>query len=811
MAALADIFALARIKLDDGSFQAEALRSADKAGKTAGDKMAGQLNNQLKTKLKATLGAGLALGFAAITKQGLELNETLTETQARSGAVGAEWDAMSASIQKQNRRTTLSLQEIGDGVAALKTDLGVAGDEMDMASDKLTNFGLVAREVFADSVRGADDLKDAFNLTLAEVFVVLDTLVASQQKYGGVITENRAALVALAPALVAANLGWEEGNELINLANASGIEGAAIVTALTKALGKVKSPAELRKLIADIQATPDAFARSEKAIDLFGAKAGPKMALALAPGKGALEDYGLTAEETAGRVDKAADQINSSWNRRIKLAVENVTGFLASIGNATGPVLSIVGSLGSALGGLAAVAPGALSGLLGKLGLARGQSPATPLYTSEVGLGGAAGAAGAGGRFGFLGNALKVTVIGAVAVAGFAAALEASGLLQPNHQLKTNANRFGGKTFRGTNVAEEQIANLERGLVQLDQRAASGDRMAARQAEQQRVEIARLRAAMLSGTPRGVTTDIRTPGIDTLNLAISTGFNLGFKDPLTAMQKQLHEDLQQAIKNLDSDDVHMREALAQVVTAIRGGVGSAKTTDAIIADLKARRDATQQPALIAMYTAAIAKLEPFAKGRQWQAEQIAEARKVVASNMTTAEKVAALKGIQQDLLTHQRTMAAGIVGKQIDTITAIDKLPTTIATALGAGLQGLLRPGGTVNQKEDRGGAASNQNSPNPDRPRTATPQISPNPDRHALGGRFRPREPMIVGELRPELLIPDVGGRIEPRVPDSLAAGNTYNLNVQGLIPYKDPFQIVTEQRRLGSFGVLTPRRAGA
>ena len=76
-----------------------------------------------------------------------------------------------------------------------------------------------------------------------------------------------------------------------------------------------------------------------------------------------------------------------------------------------------------------------------------------------------------------------------------------------------------------------------------------------------------------------------------------------------------------------------------------------------------------------------------------------------------------------------------------------------------------------------------------------------------AAGGLFRPRQPMIVGELRPELLIPDVGGRIVPQVPSGGVGGNTYNVQVQGLIKARDPFEVATQLRRLASFGVLTPR----
>jgi hypothetical protein len=54
----------------------------------------------------------------------------------------------------------------------------------------------------------------------------------------------------------------------------------------------VKSPEELQRLIDDISNTADPFLRAQKAADLFGQKAGPKLANALA-GK-TLKDFRST-------------------------------------------------------------------------------------------------------------------------------------------------------------------------------------------------------------------------------------------------------------------------------------------------------------------------------------------------------------------------------------------------------------------------------------------------------------------------------------------------------------------------------------
>lgn len=185
---------------------------------------------------------------------------------------------------------------------------------------------------------------------------------------------------------------------------------------------------------------------------------------------------------------------------------------------------------------------------------------------------------------------------------------------------------------------------------------------------------------------------------------------------LTAMQAQLHTDLQNAIGVLktSNDPAAIAAAAAAIVASVRGGAGGATSTKGIVAELAAQRDvalAGGNTELAAILTDAIKQVEPFAKGRQWQAEQIAEARKIIDSNRTQAEKLRDLQRIEDALLAHQRTMAAGIVSGLADVVTAVRGIRLNMP-----------RPPGRGPLEED----------PGPRGPlRTPSiPQRSPNPDR---------------------------------------------------------------------------------
>jgi hypothetical protein len=270
---------------------------------------------------------------------------------------------------------------------------------------------------------------------------------------------------------------------------------------------------------------------------------------------------------------------------------------------------------------------------------------------------------------------------------------------------------------------------------------------------------------------------------------------------------KLHEDLVKAIDAIkETDDpAALAAALGTVLASILGGEGNAAQTTAVIAELEAKRDAALargDTATAQAFANAIAKVEPFAKGRQWQKEQIDEARKIVASNKTTADKVAALKGIQQDLLSHNRTMAADLVAKLIDIERGVDKLPTALKSVVNRLRQGA--GGGTPLADEGPSGPA-----PTPKPP--ATIGGLP-PGIRAFGGAANARSPYWVGEREPELFVPRTSGSIVPAsdLPGMAGGNTTINVPIQGLIPYRDAMTIPNQLKRLRDFGVLTPRRSG-
>lgn len=350
---------------DGARFSAEAQAEAQKAGDAAGKTLGARIARSAKLALKGGL-TFLSAGAALATKGMLELDDAVAQFQADTGATAEEAKAARVAINEMSSRNLQPVKEIGAALAKVRTDMGLTGKEAEDTTEAFLHFAEATGQDAAESVLAFDDILDNWGLTAADSQEIMDKLIVSHQKYGGAIDKNQATLAKLAPAMRAANFEIDDAIALIGLFGSKGLDADQATAAFSKALTKVKSPEELQRLIDDIAATEDPFQRAEKAAQLFGARAGAKLANAL--GGVDFKSYAIGVDEARGATEKAAAAITSTWGARAQLFFKNVTAGVVGLGSSFGPVLTGLASFVSLAGALGGTKLGeALAGGLGKV------------------------------------------------------------------------------------------------------------------------------------------------------------------------------------------------------------------------------------------------------------------------------------------------------------------------------------------------------------------------------------------------------------------------------------------------------------
>lgn len=369
--------AVVKVVGDFSGLRRQTEQEATRAGSTFGQRFKGAT-----TKV---LGAGLAFGGAALTaaaavgtKGVIELDNAMADYQASTGATADEV-ARAAETTEDLFRNNLgidSYQEAAEVQAALRTQLNLTEEQIDATADSFVDWARVTGQDATAAVGAMDDVLDAWNLDADASQGIMDQLTASHQQFGTDVGSSADSLAKLAPALSAANFTIDDGVGLLNLFAASGVDASKAPLALQSALDKVESPEELQAIIDKIAATEDPFERATLAIDTFGSRAGTQLANALGNMDGNLEDFNITAEESAGTVATAAEAMDSSFGRQAQLWIRNIQGMATDLVQGLGPGIGglatavAIGApaLGSLFGMMRSGAVGAIPMLLGALG-----------------------------------------------------------------------------------------------------------------------------------------------------------------------------------------------------------------------------------------------------------------------------------------------------------------------------------------------------------------------------------------------------------------------------------------------------------
>jgi hypothetical protein len=829
VASLFDVFG--RLLLEDKQFQADAVKSGEAAGDAVAKSMGQRLSAGLKKYGTRVLGAGLAAGFGLASKGLLELQNVTADFAAETGASADEADRAGKAINAMAGRNIQPLAEVGAALTKVHTDLGLTGEEAEVVTERFLKFARATRQNAAAAVVAFDDILDQWGLTASDAQGIMDKLIVSHQKYGGEIEQNEGTLAKLAPALRAANFEIDDGIALLGLFGSKGLDADQATAAFAKALTKVKSPEELQALIKDIAATEDPFERASKAADLFGARAGAKLANAL--GGANLDDYKISIEESTGATERAAEVLDSTFGARFQLLMKGAGAALIGFGSNFGPALTGLASLAS-LGG--AVGGGKLVGGLASVLKKGGARIAAAL---GVTLGGSlvAGAAEAGGEgiAKMTSKEIERRLAGAATGKVLAAGLE-EGLIGAGESsgVKSAAGKLGSKIggFMGSGIGKGlaalgaftivvgavlQFITTRREIEEQTKALADQTGEFARTATTEALVKAR----------EGVAQDLERLGHDPIGDALGLTARKGIEQTLGTLDSEIQARMYTAAEHTKAGAADIAQALDGASPAAEG-LGSSFTTFASKAIRAMGQVVASSKALVSALAADAKALidgyyEPLitADNLRTTNAQIAAAKRVLAdknaSKEAKAEARATLHSLGQTQSEYLLSLAeAGETSSKAykDGIKSLKKAIREAKGPAKAALQEILDK---ILEVEAAGKVV-------PVNVKVSVSAFSPSKARsdrnRAAGGPTAAGGLYVVNENTPksEFFAPSVPGRILTHSQGMAAmagavagGGDTY----QVMLPTSeapDPFETATQLRRLADFGILTtparPRR---
>lgn len=252
----------------------------------------------------------------------------------QTGATGQAAEDLQNSYKKVTKSVVGDFDQIGATLGELNTRFGFTGEQLEEATVQFTKFSDITGTDAKTAVQLVSRAMGDAGIEADKYSEVLDSLTVASQASGisidalaGNLTKYGAPMRALGfdtQEAIAVFAGWEK----------AGVNTEIAFSGMKKAIsnwakeGK-DSRKEFKKTLDEIEKCPDIASATTKAIEVFGAKAGPDLADAIKEGRFEYSDFLDLLEDSKGTVTKTYEATQDGFDK-VKLAIQ---GGKAEIGD----------------------------------------------------------------------------------------------------------------------------------------------------------------------------------------------------------------------------------------------------------------------------------------------------------------------------------------------------------------------------------------------------------------------------------------------------------------------------------------------
>lgn len=384
------------------------LKALSEQFKEVGAKMQ-ETGKTLTTHVTAPIAA---VGAASI-KAFNEVKDGLNIVAQKTGATGAELEAMQTSARNLAKSIPTDFETAGTAVGELNTRFGLTGDALESLAADYIKFAKVNSVDLNSSIDESQKALSAFGLSASEAPHLLDTLTKAGQLTGASVDTLTRGLIQNATAFQELGLSIDQSVMLMAQMEKSGANSETVMQGLRKALkNAAQDGVPLNEALTDLQDTilngKDGMDGLTAAYDLFG-KSGDQIYGAVKNGTldfnelaSAVEDTGGTLESVfnetltpaekfqttlnsvkdagyevgstimnilAPYMDKLADKAQklSDWWAKLSPGMQNFIVKAAMLAAVIGPLLIVFGKIATGIGSIISLVQMA-SGVIGAAG-----------------------------------------------------------------------------------------------------------------------------------------------------------------------------------------------------------------------------------------------------------------------------------------------------------------------------------------------------------------------------------------------------------------------------------------------------------
>ena len=273
------------------------------------DKLAASTSS-ISTKLSGAAkvaGAGILIGAGAVAaglfEIGSSFDEAFDNIRIGTGATGPVLEALQADMKAVAGAVPASFGDAGKAVTVFSQKLGLTGAPLQTLSSQVLELSRMTKTDLGGNLTAVTDVFNNFGVGAGEQSGKLDLLFRASQASGVSVAELAGTMSGAGVVLREVGLSFDQSAGFLATLAKAGVDAGDVMPALSKSLATAaKQGKDASSVFTDtfnaIKGAPNDVAASGIALDVFGAKAGPKLAALIREGKLSYED--MTAAIAGG-------------------------------------------------------------------------------------------------------------------------------------------------------------------------------------------------------------------------------------------------------------------------------------------------------------------------------------------------------------------------------------------------------------------------------------------------------------------------------------------------------------------------------
>ena len=247
----------------------------------------------------ALMGAGI-LGAAGSIGVGLfnigsSFDDAFDQIRVGTGATGPVLEGLKDDMKAVAGAVPASFGDVGSVITAFNQKLGLTGAPLQLMSEQVLELSRITKTDLGGNVEAVASVMQNFGVAAGDQSGKLDLLFRASQASGVSVAELSAQMADSGVVLRDVGLTFDQSAAFLATLGKAGVDAGDVMPALSKAMavaakeGKDAS-AVFQETFDKIKNAPNDTEAAGAALDVFGAKAGPKLAAMIREGKLSYEE-----------------------------------------------------------------------------------------------------------------------------------------------------------------------------------------------------------------------------------------------------------------------------------------------------------------------------------------------------------------------------------------------------------------------------------------------------------------------------------------------------------------------------------------